>query len=248
MKRAMISFVALAVAALVAAPGSAQVLFTGDGDPTAAGLENINTANEWSFDTPSPGFLQQGPGNDDGGYGLDDIDNGAPDIAAAELDPNNGYFFEVRMDVESSTDGAQWPGFNIGVVIFLEDSSGRNLVIHPNDPNSGTVYGYFSGNWGDANTGAHEMGGGFHTLRVEHPGGGADTVDIFYDGGLVADNFTMSAGSASNGQARLFFGNSGALSSGQAVYDYIGINQEIPEPASMALLGMGAMCLLRRRR
>jgi hypothetical protein len=173
------------------------------------------------------------------------------------LDPNNGYFFEVRMDVESSTDGSGWPGYNIGVLIFLQDASGRNLIIGATDPNSGTTYGHASGDWPAPGgwsgflSGSFEMGGGFHTLRVEHPGGGADTVDIFYDGGLVADDLTMIAGSASNAQARLFFGNSGASSSGQAVYDYIAINTEIPEPASMASmasLAMGAMCLLRRRR
>ena len=247
MIRAMMSL-AVALGLVLAAQASANpVLFTGDGDPLAAGLEDINGPSQWAADTPSPGFLMQGPGDDNGGYGLDDRPDrpgGPSGRATAELDPNKGYFVEWRVDVESSTDGPQWPGFNIGVYFWIEDASGRNIIVNPIDPNSGTVFGHRNA-WGAAATGSFEMGGGFHTLRLEHPGGGANTIDIYYDGALVGDNVAMGVG---DGYARVYAGNGGALASGEAVYDYYVINTEIPEPASMALLATGALCLLRRRR
>ena len=216
----------LGVVALMAAPASA-IIFDGSGDPNHSGLEAINTPDDWQFDTPSEGFLYQPPTENDGGYGVDDRDNlTKPDLAATELDASKGYFVEWRVDLISSSDGAGWPGFNIGNVSYLEDSSTRTLYMSGIDPNTATseLYG-IRDYWDEAPVATVDMSGGFHTIRLEHPGGNAETIDVFFDGIQVLDDHVMTP--TGDGFARFFTGNSGANSVGEAVYDYIVINQEI---------------------
>jgi len=249
-KTITISSVVLSVLALMTIPATAGILFDGTGDPTASGLEAINTPDDWQFDTPSVGLLYQQATDNDGGYGLDDIDNGEPDVAAAELDASKGYFVEWKVDLTSSSDGAGWPGYNIGNFAWLEDSSGKHLTLHGDENNTDASknFSWYTG-WDDpAPVGTVDMSGGFHTLRVENPGGDAGTIDFFFDGNQILDDHPMGGPDGGNGQARLMLGNGGASSVGEAVYDYIAINQEIPEPASLALLLMGAIFVMIRRR
>ena len=222
-----ISSVVLSVLALMAIPAAAGMLFDGTGDPTESGLEAINTPNDWQFDTPSVGFLYQAPTTDDGGYGLDDIDNGAPDVAAAELDASQGYFVEWRVDLTSSSDGAGWPGYNIGSFAWIEDSSGQHMTFHGDENNTDASmnFSWYTG-WDDPNpVGTVDMSGDFHTLRFENPGGNAGTFDFFFDGNQILDDQPMGSGGG-NDQARLMLGNGGASSVGEAIFDYIAINQE----------------------
>ncbi len=201
------------------------ILFDGNGDPTESGLVAINTPGEWQFDTPSAGLLYQPPTSDDGGYGLNDAEGAG--VAGAELDASQGYFVELSFDLVSSSDGPGWPGYNIGTFIWLEDSAGQNIVLSGLENNTSTNENYrIHTGWSDPSevVGTVDMSGGFHTIRLEHPGGNASTIDVFFDGSLVLDDQPM--GSEGNGFARFMVGNGGANSVGEAVYDYIAINQE----------------------
>jgi len=84
------------------------------------------------------------------------------------------------------------------------------VILDGNDENTGISELYaFRQSWGGEPVGSVDMSGGFHTIRFEHPGGNADTIDLFFDGNQVIDDFPMNAAS-SNSAARFFAGNGGA--------------------------------------
>ena len=110
----------------------------------------------------------------------------------------------------------------------LEDSAGQNIILTGLESNTGTSEAYrFHSGWSDLSEAMAtvDMSGGFHTIRLEHPGGNASTIDVFFDGSLILDDQPMGTGDG-NGFARFLVGNGGANSVGEAVYDYIAINQE----------------------
>ena len=99
-------------------------------------METINGPGDWQFDTPSAGLLYQAATSDDGGYGVDDLPDGGPGLAAAELDASQGYFVEWSMDLVSSSDGPGWRGYNIGNFMWLEDSARQHIIFSGADTNT----------------------------------------------------------------------------------------------------------------
>ncbi len=169
---------------------------------------------------PAPGMMYQN-NSAAATYELDSS------IASVELDPANNWFWEVRVKTIShvSANGG-------GVIVTAWGNDEHNVVFFPTQVN------IHDDNWpGTPLISVPVASGAFHTVRVEHAAGGGTQLRAFVDG---VDEGLFNATDTS--QLRFRFG--GLQSGGEAVWDHVVINQEIPEPSTLALLASGLLGLL----
>ena len=200
------------------------VVYDGSGSPADEGFTEGGGSSLFTLDsddgTPgsAPGFLHQAAA---GGSGSDNFWDLTPN-----LDDAQGWFVETRFDVVSNDDVDD----GLGATFWVQSAIGRYLIsLREND--------IFVGGSSVGYPGA----GPFHTLRVEMPAGSPNPPEIILDG---VSQGTFGVGGAGN---RLSFGDHSA-GAAEVVWDYVVMNQEIPEPGGVALLVLGALLLRRRHR
>ena len=147
-----------------------------------------------------------------------------------------GFFIEAGINVTTTT------GTNGQVFISAGNDSNMGGVAVLNDEGGGqTRISLRSDSWSIVNGVTTVVPDGFHSVRVtQEPAG---DVLLTVDGGLVGSASPYNTGF---GSSELRFGD--ANGGGEAVWDYVVVNTNIPEPASMTLLALGGLAMLRRRR
>jgi hypothetical protein len=170
-------------------------------------------------DTPSAGLLTQ---NTDAAntsrYQLTSAN------ASAELANASGWYIEWRINTTSTSS-------SYGVSMYANDSAGGILLSL--DPSG----------WGSWNGGSGSYAAGYHTFRLTRAASGSD-FQFQVDGG-AATTLSQYAGWA--GASDMQWGDGGSSAAGQAEWDYVTVNSAVPEPTSLALLGLGAGLFIRRR-
>lgn len=230
--------IAMIISFLTLAPVSASVLvdgltwdhaYTGDGDvlPTAstpAWISNNSgsasvTGGELTIDTTVV---------DRRDFQLTQVSGGAYDPQAG-----NTTLIQFRMKLNSIAAGTRF-----GTQIFI---SGQNKFTN-------LLFGTFNGRTGVFNAAQQNLVeldlSTYHTYRV--------AFDSAVGYSLWIDDFVtpIIADAALNNTSvnRLRFGDFSGDVQGSATYDYVAWTNNIPEPASLALIGMGGLMLLRGRK
>ncbi len=224
-------------AVLVSLTGLAngQLVWTGGVFPSTVGFtDSLNlTINEDELGTPAPGFsfYDSGPTNGSPKELVSVAD------AASQIVRANGYFAEIRLlTLENSGD-------RFGHGLYLEDTTdgGVHALISPDKVEF--YDGDFSA-WPGADITVNYTPDDFHTIRMQ-VAPGAGTAEVFVDG--VSHGF-IDATQCNVCNAQVGFGDGSSGSYGRSVVDYIVVNKEIPEPASLVLLALGGLAMVRRRR
>ena len=214
---------------------SAGILFSGSGDPSAVGFNGVGM----NYDTPRAGAIAGGGMTaHQTGVGSHNANSTAdPDVITSELDRAAGYFVEFRFEAVDNAPGNS--GYGWGGFADVRDSTGEQWGFGP-VPNSGNPpeqIGIID--WGNFPPGGTTFAainpGVFNTVRmVMQPGG---TEMEFLVNGVSAG--TRNANGEGDGCCGVSYGNAGDGGSADIYWDYVAVNQEIPEPTSAMLLGLG---------
>jgi len=99
---------------------------------------------------------------------------------------------------------------------------------------------------GNTNSDADYSYGDTVGFQMHHTGNVDDEIDLYVDGALFG---TFTDLSPTKSQSLLLFGDgSGGTSTGNVTYDNLSVIEgPVPEPASLVLMGLGAITMLRRR-
>jgi len=204
----------------------AGVVFSGDGSPADVGYTwdpaggSGNIGDSFEFDKPSPGFMHEiGSGPNSGRWQLKDP------VLSSELDGNAGWFVEARLEILDH----MGPG---GIFLVRGTTGGILINLRQNEFEIGVTGGQ---------TVNVPTGQGFHTFRLEMPAGGS-ALDVFVDGVSRGSVATDTSGPELN------FSDGNNQRGLLANWDYLVVNSEIPEPATLSLLGLGGALVLFRRR
>ena len=228
MNKLMTHTLVLALTLATAATAQAAVVFTGDGSPADAGFTfdaaggSGNVGDSFEFDTEcsNPSTCAAQPGI------MHEIQNtsGAGRWQLNDLSELNraaGWFVETNIQILSHSD----PG---GLLLIRDDVGGVVINLKTSQFEIGGV-----------NVG---IGSGYNKLRLVMAAGGS-SIDI-----TVNDISAGSVTATPAGGAEFNFSDGNSSRGLDANWDYVAINGEIPEPATLSLLGLGATLLLRRRR
>ena len=221
-----IFLVGVATVLSFATPASAQVLWNGTNSPADEGFVLNGSASVFSINNPT-GFMNQS------GSGVSSWDI-SPGLTAAA-----GWFVEFGFRLNSN-DGLD-DGFAAAVII--DTNQGRQHIAIGKNTNNLSI---------EVNTYVDptDLVGGLHTVRVDCTGA-CKTTDIpeyFLDGAPIGVG-SIPALSGPTGD-RVTFGLHSNSGTADIDWDYVTINQEIPEPSSVMLLALGVagLGLLRLRR
>ena len=219
---------------------SAGILFSGSGDPSAVGFDGVGM----NYDTPRAGAIAGGGMTaHQTGVGSHNANSTAdPDVITSELDRAAGYFVEFRFEAVDNAPGNSnygWGGF-MGIRDTIGESYG--FAPTPNDGNPPESIGMID--WGNFPPGGTVVApinpGEFNTVRMTMPPGGTE-IEFSVNGEFVA---SRNANGEGDGCCSVFFGNGGDGGSAEIYYDYVAVNQEIPEPTSAMLLSLGVAGIL----
>lgn len=200
------------------------------GDPLSNGYTVLNPALAgYTLDSPVQGVLTQSTTADNiSRYKL------TSGNATAELVNANGWYIETRINVASPTSAAN--GL-YQVTLYASDGfGGFQLGLLPGSaayyPNGATSLATYAA--------------GYHTLKITRLPGNTSSFDVSVDGGaaITISDFVDATTQLQWGDGS---GGGGPSVVGQAEWDYVAVN--IPEPASLAIVGLagGAMMVRRRR-
>ena len=215
----------LTLALAAAAPGG--VVFTGDGSPADVGYR-YEGVDVFDLDTPS-GILHQR--HDEGAWGRWDARAEYDEFVGTELIRANGWFVEFRLEVISNNALS----ISQGGGLYVGDDVGRTAVyLHPDR--------YVAGIGSVLEV---PITPGYHTLRLEMAPGGT-AFDMFVDG--VSSGAVVPSPNGGAGDHRFYFGDSSGPPAAEINYDYVVVNQEIPEPATLWMLGLAGTLIVGARR
>lgn len=189
------------------------------GDPLSQGYSVFSgPLSGYSVDTPSAGLLTQ---DTDG----PNTSRYGLSSASTELVNSSGWFIEWRVDSQATSG-------TFGVGLYANDSAGGvQLSIDPTG-------------WSSWNGGSGSYAAGYHTFLLTRAAGGSD-FQLQVDGGAAT---TVSQYVPWGGASAMQWGDVSSANSGQAVWDYVAVNGAVPEPASLSMLALGGLMLVRRRR
>lgn len=216
---------------MVGSAANAAVIWD-TGDPASSGFTASGIGSgDYTIDSPSIGLMTQNTtGSSAGKYVLP----AGPGAGSAlnELVNATGWDMEVRINVTSPT--AVGGGY-YQVTAYAGDANGAfQLGFLPTE-----AFYYTTG--GAVSLGAYTAG--FHTFKITRSAGNTTSYDISVDGGAPVTTPDWASGTP----MAVFGDGTGGSGTGAAQWDYVKIN-EVPEPAAIALLGIGGMALLGRRR
>ena len=209
---------------ICALPAHAQFLMNGTGDPTVAPnnfeVDQTGTSG-FTFDSndgtanSAPGFLHQEAGNP-GNYQT---------TTSPLLVEPDGYFAEARYQVISN----QTADSLLAATFWVQSGAGRYLL-GLGEQSQGILINEGSG------SAAYTDPGPFHTIRVEcAPGCTAPSVIL---DGVDLGNAAISGAVGD----KVGFGDHSGQEA-EVVWDYVVVNQEIPEPTSAFLLATAILGL-----
>ena len=243
MKNVMISSVVMGVVMVLALSASGEVIWDGSGSPSTASFTAPAPSRFSDFNNPPNGWTLDssgGPAGSDPGFAhyadVGGSSSSLTDYAGTELVHANGWFAETRALViqESPFLGGNW-----GMMFAINDDSGVGAAATFNDGSIKIV------NKNMAVVSSFDVEPGvFHTLRVVRAPGAAD-VEYIIDG---ISQGLFGAVSAGQPASVTQWGNAYAPGANEGVWDYVVLNGEIPEPMTLALLGMGGLVMLWKRR
>ena len=154
-------------------------------------------------------------------------DSGRWDLptVTSELVRATGWFVEIRLETLSNS-GSVGQG---GTMKAGDDVGGNFWIFRPDridfaNDNFVTLLSV-------------PITSGFHTVRGEMAASGT-VVDIFVDGALEG-----SIATDPNDANGVLWGDFSSSTAAEINYDYLVVNQEIPEPATLWLLGLGGSLL-----
>ncbi|MAE67456.1 MAG: hypothetical protein CMJ18_24610 [Phycisphaeraceae bacterium] len=232
MRRLLTGITVSSLTLVLTAAAPAGVVFSGDGSPAdvgfvfdaAGGSGNIGDSFEFDTECSDPSTCAPQPGI------MHEIGSAANsgrwqlDVSTV-LNRAAGWFVEARLEILSHAG----PG---GILLVRDPSGGILVNLRDNEYEVGVTGG---------ETVNVPISSGYHTLRLEMPAGGT-RVNVLVDGGLFGSVLTDSSGPEFN------FSDGNSSRALDANWDYVAVNEEIPEPATLWLLGLGASMLLQRRR
>ncbi|MCC6422921.1 MAG: PEP-CTERM sorting domain-containing protein [Phycisphaerales bacterium] len=188
------------------------------GDPLSQGYNEFDApVTGYTVDSPSAGLLTQDTT-------LANTSRYALTSASAELVNSAGWYIEWRVNPQNTSG-------SFGVGLYANDSAGGIQL--STDPSG----------WGSWNGGSGSYATGYHIFRLTRAPGGSD-FQLQVDGGAPT---TLSQYVPWGGASAMQWGDVSSGNSGQAEWDYVAVNSAVPEPTSLALLGLGATLLVRRR-
>ena len=232
MRKILTSTFVLTLTLILAPAAPAGVVFTGDGSPADVGYvyQDAGSGNPvediFDFDTPSGILHQNAVFEDSGRWDLPTV--------TSELVRATGWFIEVRLETLSNA-GSVGQG---GTLKAGDDVGGNFWVFRPDsiaftDDNFATLLSV-------------PITSGFHTVRGEMAASGT-VVDIRVDGDLKGSVATDPTDVNS-----VLWGDYSGSTAAEINWDYLVVNQNIPEPASLVLMGLGGtllgICGWRRRK
>jgi hypothetical protein len=189
------------------------------GDPISHGFSLVGTVDPSNFQVDTPSA---------GFLTQDTVTVGAAahyqNNSTTEFDNALGWKVEVRLNTTaSSSDGDVY-------LLVADGQGGTELAFRSNG------YKVYTNAWSSLQS----YSSGFHTFLITRAAGEATNYSIQVDGGTATSytDFAYALG--------IQWGDS-ASTGGKAVWDYVKINA-VPEPTSLALLGLGGAALLMRRR
>ena len=235
-----IFLVGVATVLSFATSASAGTTWDGTNSPADEGFALNGSASVFSINSPT-GFMNLSSG----GQGVNSWDI-SPGL---DGDDPDGWFVEFGFRLNSNDGGDD--GF--GAAIILRTAQGNQHIVLGRNGGSGLKHFVIEPTEGNRFTHDTDLAlGGLHTVRIDCTGTCKTTEkpEYFFDGAPIGVGQIPQL-SGSSGDTMTFgdHSNSGTV---DIDWDYVTINQEIPEPSSVMLLALGVAGLglarLRRHR
>lgn len=225
----------LAVAMLAAAnisPANAAVILSTD-FAGASKVGPVATISSWDTEdgiTASTSFNAVNEAGNPVGYSS--VQPSALDVATSVWSPTDGWDVSFTTALAGPTLSIQLDTFEIGGIVTSSGGSDRFL-------NTNTTYAWTVSITGDGGYGTQSASANMLIASGGAPRIGSTAIDISSLDDLVAgENYTISVG------VRLVSGDQTYMALNDITLNG---NTIIPEPASLMLLGLGSITLLRRR-
>lgn len=223
---------------------AAIVEHVGSNDPTTEGF---------TYETASNGTVTTGAVINDGGVDAWKVDDNATNdyglyyqgFSSADQASLLAQGFTATMKLRIADTPSDAPGGAVAFDLNLGSTHKRFLVYFGTNADGDPNFYFNDGNFSyPVATGA---GGGYHTFKLIYDPV-TTTADVYLDATQLKDDWAGLSGSTQRGQTfgQAVFGSGSGGDTGQG--NYASFVVAVPEPASVALMGLGVVALVGRRR